>query len=174
MDDVTSLSPSSGQARLVVSDSIETTVLLGRAIGMSMRVGDVALLAGELGAGKTSMVHGMAAGVGSEVGARSPTFVLVNEYRGRIRLSHADLYRIESAAEARELALYEAAQDGALAVEWPERAPGEIPPDALLVRIEVDPATERRTITIEPRGRRSSRLASQAMAVFDVMESAIP
>ncbi len=148
-------------------------MLLGRAIGECLRVGDAVLLSGELGAGKTSMVHGMSAGVGSEMLARSPTFVLVNEYAGRIKLFHADLYRIENPAEARELAVYEAARRGALVVEWPERAPRETPSDALLVQIEVDPATETRTITVTPLGSRASRLASQSSAVFDILESAL-
>ena len=120
------------------------------------------------------MVHGMAAGVGSSAPARSPTFVLVNEYQGRLKLSHADLYRIESPAEARELALDESLYGGALVVEWPERAPGELPEDRLLLQIDVDPATEVRTIVITPFGQRASRLAVRASAAFDILEAALP
>jgi tRNA threonylcarbamoyladenosine biosynthesis protein TsaE len=168
------LKPPIGGAKVVVSSSEQTTQLLGRAIGESLRSGDVVLLTGELGAGKTCMVHGMAAGIGSTAPARSPTFVLVNEYQGRIKLSHADLYRVDNPMEARELALDESLQGGALVVEWPERAAGELPEDRLLLQIEVDPATEIRTIVITPFGQRASRLATRASATFDILEAAIP
>ncbi len=161
-------------ARVVVSSSEQTTRTLGRAIGESLRPGDVVFLTGELGAGKTCMVHGMAAGVGSTTPARSPTFVLVNEYQGRLKLSHADLYRIENPAEVRELALDESLNGGALVVEWPERAAGELPEDRLLLQIDVDPATEIRTIVITPFGRRASRLGVRASAAFDILEAALP
>ena len=166
--------PAVAAAKVVVSSSEETTRLLGRAIGESLRAGDVVFLAGELGAGKTCMVHGMAAGVGSSAPARSPTFVLVNEYQGRLKLSHADLYRIENPAEARELALDESLHGGALVVEWPERAAGELPEDRLLLQIDVNPATEVRTIVITPFGHRASRLAVRASAAFDILEAALP
>ncbi|HIN15987.1 MAG TPA: tRNA (adenosine(37)-N6)-threonylcarbamoyltransferase complex ATPase subunit type 1 TsaE, partial [Dehalococcoidia bacterium] len=83
-------------ALLLVSDSELETVRIGSAIGQALRSGDTVLLSGELGAGKTRLVHGMAEGIESTITARSPTFVIVNEYPGRIRLSHCDLYRIGS------------------------------------------------------------------------------
>lgn len=161
-------------ARVVVSSSEQITRLLGRAIGESLRPGDMVFLTGELGAGKTCMVHGMAAGVGSAAPARSPTFVLVNEYLGRLKLSHADLYRIENPVEVRELALDESLHGGALVVEWPERAAGELPEDRLLLQIDVDPTTEIRTIVITPFGQRASRLGVRASAAFDILEAALP
>ena len=161
-------------AKVVISPSEDTTRLLGRAIGESLRTGDVVFLTGELGAGKTCMVHGMAVGVGSTAPARSPTFVLVNEYQGRLKLSHADLYRIDNPAEARELALDEALRSGALVVEWPERAANELPEDRLLLQIDVNPATEVRTIIITPFGDRASRLAVRVSATFDILEAAFP
>ena len=165
--------PPIAAAKVVVSPSEQTTQLLGRAIGESLRPGDVVLLSGELGAGKTCMVHGMADGIGSTAPARSPTFVLVNEYTGRIKLSHADLYRVDHPSEARELALDETLQGGALVVEWPERAPSELPEDRLLLQIEVDPATEIRTIIVTPFGERASRLAVRTSSTFDILEAAL-
>ena len=165
--------PPIAAAKVVVSPSEQTTQLLGRAIGESLRPGDVVLLSGELGAGKTCMVHGMADGIGSAAPARSPTFVLVNEYTGRIKLSHADLYRVDHPSEARELALDETLQGGALVVEWPERAPSELPEDRLLIQIEVDPATEIRTIIVTPFGQRASRLAVRTSSTFDILEAAL-
>ena len=166
--------PPIAAAKVVVSPSEQITRLLGRAIGESLRSGDVVLLTGELGAGKTCMVHGMAAGIGSTAPARSPTFVLVNEYQGRIKLSHADLYRVDNPIEVRELALDESLLGGALVVEWPERAARELPEDRLLLQIEVDPDTEIRTIVVTPFGQQASRLAARVSATFDILEAALP
>jgi tRNA threonylcarbamoyladenosine biosynthesis protein TsaE len=149
-------------------------VLLGRAIGIALRPGDVVLLSGELGAGKTRMVQGMADGAGAPAPARSPTFVLVNEYSGRIRLSHCDLFRVSGPDEIEELALEERLVDGALAVEWPERGPRALPSDALLVGIDVDPQTDERTIMLTPGGERSGRLLSRASAIFEALDAAGP
>ena len=80
---------------MVESHSEADTVMVGRAIGEALRRGDVVLLMGELGAGKTQMVRGMARGIESKEPARSPTFVIVNEYRGRIRLSQRGKTRHE-------------------------------------------------------------------------------
>ncbi len=157
---------------VVVSGSEAWTILLGRAIGMALRAGDVVLLAGELGAGKTRMVQGMAAGIGAPVTARSPTFVLVNEYSGRIRLSHCDLYRISRLEEVEELALEERLHDGALAVEWPERGGEALPQDALLVQIEVNPVSDERTIIMTPRGGRAYRLLGRVAAAWSALEAA--
>jgi tRNA threonylcarbamoyladenosine biosynthesis protein TsaE len=83
--------------------------------------GDVVLLAGELGAGKTTFVRGVARGTGSRADVASPTFQLVRIYPGRVQLAHVDLYRIENTAELRDLGLEELASQGAVVVEWGER-----------------------------------------------------
>ncbi len=155
----------------IVSRSEGRTGRIGQAIGAALRAGDVVLLSGELGAGKTRMVQGMAEGLGASTPARSPTFVLVNEYRGRIRLSHCDLYRVSGADEVVELALEERLLDGALAVEWPERGQGALPADALLVQIEVAPDTDARSIVLTPRGERSARLLARAAAQLDLVDA---
>lgn len=156
---------------VVTSTTEEQTVLLGRAIGESLRAGDTVLLSGELGAGKTRLVQGMAVGAGASTPARSPTFVIVNEYRGRTKLSHCDLYRV-SPGEVYELALDERLADGALAIEWAERGGSGLPADALLIQIEVYPATETRTIALTPLGERAARLLSRASQLFDAMSAA--
>lgn len=102
---------------------LAATIDLGRRIGAAARAGDVLLLEGPLGAGKTVFVRGVAAGLGSSDDVASPTFVLVRHYRGRLTLVHADLYRLEDAAAINRLGLLELAEDGVLVVEWPERAP---------------------------------------------------
>ncbi len=90
-------------------------------LGERLRPGDVVLLTGELGAGKTTFVRGVAQGTGSRAPVASPTFQLVRVYPGRVQLAHVDLYRIENTSELRELGLEELAEQGAVVVEWGDR-----------------------------------------------------
>jgi tRNA threonylcarbamoyladenosine biosynthesis protein TsaE len=135
---------------------------VGQRIGRMVRAGDVVLLSGELGAGKTVLAQGIGRGLGVPDPIKSSSFVIMNEYGGRLRLFHADLYRLEDPAQVAELALDELAADGVLVVEWPERAPGELPEEHLSVRIEYDGARAR-ILTIETRGARYEPLAAQLM-----------
>ena len=136
---------------------------LGRRLGRLLRPGDVVLLSGELGAGKTVFVQGLARGMRYAGAVASKSFVLLGEYAGRRgRLYHADLYRLESPEQASELGLEESLGDGALAVEWPERGAGAFPDDALSVLFEVTGERSRR-LTIESGGSRSEELL-RAMA----------
>jgi tRNA threonylcarbamoyladenosine biosynthesis protein TsaE len=125
--------------------SEEETATLARALGQRVKAGDVLLLSGTLGAGKTAFVRGLAEGLG--VDARevsSPTFTLVHEYRGgRLTLYHADLYRLDRAATA-DLGLEElGVADGVLAIEWPDRLTHALE-GARHVNIEVVDDTTRR------------------------------
>ena len=104
-----------------VSNSPAETEDLGRLMGERLRLGDVVLLVGELGAGKTTFVRGMAEGTGSKAAVASPTFQLVRIYPGRVQLAHIDLYRVENPAELADLGLEELADHGAVVVEWGER-----------------------------------------------------
>jgi len=90
-------------------------------LGERLQAGDVVLLTGELGAGKTTFVRGIAQGTGSKADVASPTFQLVRIYPGRVQLAHVDLYRVESNAELRDLGLEELADQGAVVVEWGDR-----------------------------------------------------
>jgi tRNA threonylcarbamoyladenosine biosynthesis protein TsaE len=90
-------------------------------LGERLRPGDVVLLIGELGAGKTTFVRGVARGTGSESDVASPTFQLVRIYPGRVQLAHVDLYRVENSGELRDLGLDELAEGGAVVVEWGDR-----------------------------------------------------
>ena len=132
-----------------ISRSEEETAAMGRDLAARLSAADVVLLYGDLGAGKTAFVRGLAEGLGvhrDEVS--SPTFTLIQEYRGgRLPLFHVDLYRIEDPREFDELGLDEIAEEGVLAIEWAERLPD--PPQAA-VRVSIAHAgeTERRvTIT---------------------------
>jgi tRNA threonylcarbamoyladenosine biosynthesis protein TsaE len=120
-----------------------------RTLAASLRAGDVVLLTGNLGAGKTVFVRGLASGLGIDPEAvSSPTFTIVHEYRGgRLTLYHADLYRLERTA-AEDIGLEElGVRDGVLAVEWPDRLTHEIA-GAIRVRID-DKGAESRRIQIE-------------------------
>ena len=105
----------------LVSNSPGETEEAGAGLGERLRAGDVVLLTGELGAGKTTFVRGVARGTGSKAPVASPTFQLVRIYPGRVQLAHVDLYRVENSAELRELGLDELAGDGAVVVEWGDR-----------------------------------------------------
>ncbi len=104
-----------------MTNSPAETEELGRRLGERLLVGDVVLLIGELGAGKTTFVRGVAVGTGSTAPVASPTFQLVRVYPGRLQLAHVDLYRVENSSELRDLGLDELAGRGAVVVEWGER-----------------------------------------------------
>ena len=99
------------------------TATIARKLAATLSGGDVVLLYGDLGAGKTAFVRGLAEGLGVPPEAvSSPTFTLVQEYRGgRLTLFHADLYRLNDPREIDDLGLYEIAEDGVLAIEWAEK-----------------------------------------------------
>jgi len=140
------------------SSGPEETRRLGEALGRAAEAGDVVLLSGELGAGKTVFVQGIARGLEFEGSVSSKSFVLLGEYAGRITLYHADLYRLESPLEVEELALEEISSDGVLVVEWPERGDVVLPAERLTVLFEVTGPDTRR-ITPEASGERAKALA---------------
>jgi tRNA threonylcarbamoyladenosine biosynthesis protein TsaE len=112
--------------REVLSRSPAETETLGERLGERLKPGDVVLLTGELGAGKTTFVRGVARGAGSAAPVASPTFQLVRIYSGRVQVAHVDLYRIETPVELKDLGLDELADQGAVLIEWGDRlgAPG--------------------------------------------------
>jgi tRNA threonylcarbamoyladenosine biosynthesis protein TsaE len=113
----------------LVSSSPADTRRLGERLGALLEAGDVILLSGELGAGKTVFVQGMARGLGFDGSVSSKSFVLLGEYPGRLTLYHADLYRLEDPEQVEDLALDEISAGGVLVVEWPERAGEAVLPD---------------------------------------------
>ena len=122
----------------VFSRSPEQTRRIGMRLGGALQAGDVICLQGDLGAGKTTFVQGIAQGWGSLDSVSSPTFIIVNVYRGRdeTRLFHMDAYRLDSASEAEELDLDAMLSQGPLLIEWPERMEGLVPPENLWVNLE--------------------------------------
>jgi tRNA threonylcarbamoyladenosine biosynthesis protein TsaE len=112
------------------------TAAVGRDLARTLAAGAVVLLSGDLGAGKTAFVRGLADGLGVDpADVSSPTFTLIHEYRsGRLPLFHADLYRLNDAREIDELGLDEIGEDGVLAIEWAEKLPRPVA-GATVIRI---------------------------------------
>ena len=105
------------------SNSPEETQALGSRMGALANKGELFLLSGELGSGKTTFVQGFAWGAGVEGYAHSPTFILVNQYQGRIKINHVDLYRVEGGnLEAHDLGFEEMLDESSVLVEWYENA----------------------------------------------------
>ncbi|MEA3015845.1 MAG: tRNA threonylcarbamoyladenosine biosynthesis protein TsaE [Sphingomonadales bacterium] len=124
---------------MILLSSPEETEALGARSAPLLRPGDVVALAGELGAGKTTLARGLLRGLGFEGDVASPTFPLMIVYEPpavRLPLWHVDLYRIEDSGEIEELGLGEARLDSALVIEWPERLGAALWTDALRLRIE--------------------------------------
>ena len=141
------------------SRSPEQTRRVGSRLGGALQAGDVICLQGELGAGKTTFVQGIAQGWGSLDSVSSPTFILVNMYRraDQSQLFHMDAYRLESTPEAEELDLDSMLTQGALLIEWPERMNGLIPAERLWVNLEhID--EEEREMKFKATGKRYDEL----------------
>ncbi len=121
-----------------LSHNPEQTRRIGMRLGGALQPGDLICLQGDLGAGKTTFVQGIAQGWGSLDAVSSPTFILVNIYRrnDHAQLFHMDAYRLDSTPEAEELDLDSMLAEGALIVEWPERMAGLIPAERLWVNLE--------------------------------------
>lgn len=135
----------------MITANEQETSAAGEALGRDLKPGDVVLLFGDLGAGKTAFVRGMARGVGADPDdVSSPTFTIVQEYAGRsATLYHVDLYRLEP-AEIDDLGLDDlVSSDGIVAIEWAERWKGR-PDDGTEVRLE-HRGEDRRAIDIRPR-----------------------
>jgi len=122
-------------AAVRITRSADETARLGEALAPALAAGDVIALTGELGAGKTRFVAGLARGLACKARVRSPSFAIVNEYHGRLLLLHLDLYRIDP-RDLDGLGLDEYLERGALAVEWGERLPERDRAGALSIRFE--------------------------------------
>jgi len=115
---------------------LAATGALGAAIAAGLGAGDAVALWGDLGAGKTTLARAVLRALGVEEDVPSPTFTLVQTYdTPRLTVSHFDLYRLKDPRELEELGFDAALEDGAVLVEWPERAPEALPADALHVRL---------------------------------------
>jgi tRNA threonylcarbamoyladenosine biosynthesis protein TsaE len=137
----------SAQVLHLMLDGPEATRALGARLAAAAEPGDAICLVGPLGAGKTTLVDGFARAMGAAP-ARSPTFVLAHRYDGgRLRIWHLDLYRLDDPAQVADLDLAQYFEPGAVTlVEWADRAPHELPADALSIVLEVAPPGRRATL----------------------------
>jgi len=135
-------------AQRCMTECPEDTRRVGRYLGQQACAGDVITCRGSLGAGKTTLVQGFAAGVGVSSAAyvRSPTFALVHIYDGRIPLYHFDFYRLTSESEVEDIGFEDyLAAGGVVIIEWAEKFPGLLPADTLAIHINL-PSPHQRCI----------------------------
>ena len=138
---------------MAVTNSAAETRKLGARLAEKLKAGDVVLLEGELGAGKSELARGVAKGLGVQETVTSPSFTILNVYEsGRVPLYHFDWYRLENEEELYELGMDEyLGGDGIALVEWPGRCPEAVPVDCLLIRITAE-GENTRWIEAEERG----------------------
>lgn len=138
------------------------TFALGWHLGKLLGPGDIIILTGELGAGKTTLAQGLARGLGVKGAVTSPTFTLIQEHQGRLPFYHVDVYRLEDPAAALELGLEEYFfGEGVTAVEWGERLGELLPPAYLEISLEYDPSGTGRQVTLRARGQRYARILEE-------------
>lgn len=148
---------------VVQSRNTSETIRLGKSIGSRLRAGDVVALVGELGAGKTQFIKGLAtgAGVGKPTYVSSPSFTLINEYPGRVPFYHIDLFRLEDRKEAEGLGLEDYILGaGITAIEWADKIPSLLPGEMLSIHI-VYTGKNTRTIEMKGKGKRYEELVNE-------------
>ncbi len=150
----------------VITHSPEETQKLGKRIGEIALSGDVFLLSGNLGAGKTCFTQGLAWGLGIEEYAMSPSFIIARELWGRLPLYHIDLYRLDRIEETTDLGLDDYIYgQGVCVIEWAEKALNILPEEHLLIEISYIDATER-CLQMKPSGGRYESIVEQLRQVY--------
>ena len=148
---------------VIQTRSASETIRIGKSIGSHLRAGDVVALVGELGAGKTQFIKGLAtgAGVGKPTYISSPSFTLINEYPGKVPFYHIDLFRLKSQKEAEGLGLEDYFQGrGITAIEWADKIPSFLPDEMLSIHI-VYTGKNRRSVEISGKGKRYEDLVNE-------------
>lgn len=152
----------------IISCSPDQTFEMGRTLGRLLKNGDLILFTGDLGAGKTMMIKGIADGLGiEEYNITSPTFTVINEYQGRFKLNHIDLFRINNVDDLYTTGIEEYfSSNGITAIEWAERIEALLPDEFLRINILIEGETDRR-IFIEGCGERYKWLAKNLKDEFN-------
>ncbi len=129
---------------MIATRSSQETVRLGERIGRALKANDVLALCGDLGAGKTTLIQGIAKGLGIKDYVTSPTFTLINEFKGRLNFYHIDLYRLEDACEAEDIAIEEYfTKGGVTAIEWADKIKEIMPADSIKIEMQIKGDNER-------------------------------
>lgn len=157
--------PTAGASGSLVTDAARHTRAVGEALGSAAQPGSVIALIGPLGAGKTELAKGVAAGLGVTSTVNSPTFILMDEHAGRLRLFHVDAYRLDDPDEALAAGLLDERQaTGVSVIEWADRLDGLLPEERLDIVIVPDQARhDRRTLRWRAHGTQHQRLAATAL-----------
>ena len=139
--------------KIFKSYSEKQTEKLGESLGKLLTAGDFLSLLGDLGAGKTAFVRGIARGMGVHDEVTSPTFTIINEYEGKCPLAHMDTYRLENPeSDLEDVGFYDYLKNHVIVMEWADRAIGLLPEEVLWVKIEILDQNTRR-ITFKPIGK---------------------
>jgi tRNA threonylcarbamoyladenosine biosynthesis protein TsaE len=147
----------------IITDSAAATQAVGTVLAGIVSAGDVVLLTGDLGAGKTQFTKGLAAGLGVAEQITSPTFNILLVHQGRIPLYHLDLYRLLDAAQLEDIDYWGTLEaDGVSVVEWGDRFAEAVPAECLIVRLRVV-GDDERDLEIEPRGDRFAEVAERLL-----------
>ena len=156
----------------LTSTNAAMTHALGTALAGELEAGDVVVLSGDLGTGKTVFAQGVAAGLGVSERVVSPTFAIAREYSGRLTLHHLDVYRLDHVQEAIDLGLDELFEDAVTLIEWGEGVRDLLPADRLEVQLALDSADsaseDLRRITVIPFG---SRWTAHVPAIADALRA---
>jgi tRNA threonylcarbamoyladenosine biosynthesis protein TsaE len=148
------------------TDDVEATRALAGAIAAVVDDGDLLVLVGDLGAGKTAFTQGLARALDVTDPVTSPTFTLANRYEGRLVVNHLDVYRLEALEESRDLALPELLEEGVTLVEWGDTILPALPADRLDVRITFGAGDDDRRIDLTPVG---PRWAARADTLVEIL-----
>lgn len=153
-------------AKVIKTSSPEETVRAGEVLGALLEPGDLLCLSGDLGAGKTTFARGVALGLGIKGRVTSPTFILINEYQGKIPMYHMDVYRLDGPAGMDELGYEEYFYgNGVTLVEWAEKVENILPGERMDIYLAPSPEdSDAREITLKPRGGRYCRLVKEMTA----------
>jgi len=158
---------------IIDSAGSNATRAAGEALGRVVSPGDVIVLTGDLGAGKTVLAKGVADGLGVAEEVTSPTFNILIVHRGRLELAHFDLYRLEREDQLEDLDFWGVLESGAVClIEWGDRFPQALPADVLSVALHIS-GDESRTISVTPSGPVSAARASKWLAACDAIASLV-
>lgn len=146
----------------IATSSLDETRRLGERLGRLLKEGDIICLHGELGAGKTTFTQGIAKGMGvAKAFITSPTFVIANEYKGRLALYHIDLYRLNNMAEIEDIGLSEYLKgEGVTVIEWAEKAEGLLSEERLSVYLE-NLGGDKRRLAFKAKGKRYEEILAR-------------
>ena len=156
---------------VLLSTGLEDTEKIGNAIGKSVTKEDVILLSGNLGAGKTELVRSIVFGTGNIDFVRSPTFVFINEYKGKINITHCDFYRIEDVENLQETGIEEYYDDSLVLMEWPERIIKNLPKDKLIIKLFFNENENERIIKFFTSGNKSKQLFERIIINYETNNS---